>query len=236
MLLSRGFFNLQLKFAQRMVILTGQELPQILLDYSYFYASFLIDREFNSEHPVWQEFLAKLEGNVNPAEVAHTFYLKRQAQIPDSNNYFGCFYYNRLGETNIVNNHFKNRDESGVLGRERFEVRRQELTKMYRHIRQSEPWAERIRGKTWIYNLEAYCRLFPPEYIATARPVAPEYQFLATWGQFVEYTGEVKSAMTARFLQDLAHAHTLEEIDRCFPYQILQTESPIDHFYEFYKI
>ena len=219
-----------------MVIFTGQELPKILLDYSYCYASFLIDREFNPEHLVWQEFLAQLEGNVTPAEVAHTFYLKRQADIPDGNNYFGCFYYNRLGDTKIVNNHFKNRDDSGVLAKARFAVRQKELTEMYRYIQQNEPWAEAVRGKTWMYNREAYRRLYPPEYIATARPVAPEYQFLATWGQFVEYTGEVKSDMTSKFLQDLAQAQTLEEIDRCFPYRILQLDCPIDHFYEYYKI
>jgi hypothetical protein len=236
LLLSRGFFDLQLKFAERMVVLTGQELPQILLDYSYFYASFLIDREFNPAHPVWQEFLVKLEGKLPPAEVAHNFYLKRQAEIPDGNNYFGCFYYNRLGETNIVNNHFKNRDDSGVLGKARFAVRQQELTEMYRHIRQHEPWVEAVRGKTWMYNREAYRRLYPPEYIATAQPVPSEYRFLATWGQFVEYTGEVRSDMTTKFLQEVAQANTLEEIDQCFPYRILQLDCPIHYFYEYYKI
>ncbi len=218
------------------MILTGQDLPKILLDYSYCYASFLIDREFNSDHPVWQEFVAKLDGKLPPAEVAHSFYRKRQAETPDINNYFGCFYYNRLGETNIVNNHFKNRDETGVLGRARIAVRKQELTEMYRHIRQHEPWAEAVRGKTWMYNLEAYLRLYPPEYIATAHPVPSEYQFLATWGQFVDYTGAVKNELATRFLYEVAQAQTLDAIDQCFPYRILQLDCPIHYFYEYYKI
>ena len=39
-----------------------------------------------------------------------------------------------------------------------------------------------MRGGSWLYNIDAYRRLFPPEYLASTKPVGYELAVLGTLG------------------------------------------------------
>ena len=59
---------------------------------------------------------------------------------------------------------------------------------MFVDIREQVPEAEYVRGRSWMYNLPSYQRLFPAEYVRSAAPVEPELQFMSLWGQFLDHT------------------------------------------------
>jgi hypothetical protein len=52
---------------------------------------------------------------------------------------------------------------------------------MFAHIRQHVPQATAVRGNSWLYNLEAYRRLYPPAYTAVL-PESAEGEFQSAVG------------------------------------------------------
>ena len=71
---------------------------------------------------------------------------------------------------------------------------------MFRHLRDEHPAPHTVVGGSWLYNIDAYRRLFPPEYLATAKIGDAEYQFLAQWGQFLDCHGHLKAPVAQAFL------------------------------------
>ena len=107
---------------------------------------------------------------------------------------------------------------------------------MFRHLRDEHPALHTVVGGSWLYNIDAYRRLFPPEYLATAKTGDAEYQFLAQWGQFLDCHGHLKAPVAQAFLYRLARATTDEDLPRCFPYPVLRLEGSVVPFYELYGI
>jgi hypothetical protein len=105
---------------------------------------------------------------------------------------------------------------------------------MFHTIQSTLPEAKTVRGGSWLYNLDAYRRLFPPEYVHTARPISDEFPFLALWGQFLMHYGHLREPGTASFLACLQQQTTLAGLTQCFAYQVLRPICAIDHFYRFY--
>lgn len=71
---------------------------------------------------------------------------------------------------------------AGPLARVNADERRAELATMCSAIRLRHPDAQLIRGTSWLYNLPAYQRLFPPAYADSRAPVGASlrYQGLST--------------------------------------------------------
>ena len=107
---------------------------------------------------------------------------------------------------------------------------------MLAEIRTRHPDARTVRGGSWLYNIEPYCRLFPPEYIATAEPVGYELPFWALWGQFLRGGFRIDQAAADAFLAAIQEADSTEECEQCFPYQVLRPECDIQHFYRYFGI
>ena len=93
-----------------------------------------------------------------------------------------------------------------------------------------------MRGGSWLYNIDAYRRLFPPEYLATAKPVGYELEFWALWSQFLRGGFRPDIEAITRFKTAIAIADSLEECERCFTYEVLRPECDIQHFYRHFKI
>lgn len=150
---------------------------------------------------------------------------------------FGCFYYVIRDET-VIRPHFIKNDAHGhPLSRARLPQRQAELRAMVAHVREHAPQATTVRGNSWLYNLEAYRRLYPPAYTA-ALPASDEgeFQFLARWGQLFDRNWDVRQPQGVAFLRALKQLRSLEELRRCFPYQILQPRCAVQHFFDFYGI
>jgi hypothetical protein len=238
MKLAEEFFSLQIAFAERMAALTDRPLQSVLLDFTCFYIVFFLDAKFDPNHSVWMEYERGARTCDSVTRWTYRFFLTRASRRPaDRDKHFGCFYY-RVHEGGGVRNHFANRDESGygALSKGRIGVRLAELRAMYRYIHEHESSVEVVRGRSWLYNVPAYTRLFPPSCIESATRVEGEFRRLELWGQFLDHDGRLKHDLAEPFLERLSRSSNLWELQECFPFRILATECPIMHFYSFYGV
>ena len=106
---------------------------------------------------------------------------------------------------------------------------------MFRHLSGRFAPDTRIVGGSWLYNVDAYRALFPPDYLATAQVGPAEYQFMALWGQFLDRRGDARQPATRALLDRLAQPPGAGGPAECFPYQVLRLESALGPMREFYE-
>jgi len=235
---AKPFFDLQLQFASRVITLSGLPLSRTLLDYTNFYIRFGLGHGFDPAHPVWQEYLAGLEHTDARREWTYRFYLRSLAATPPSLvGTCGCFSYSKLSNTHI-RLHFQNAEPSGAspLALDRRRHRLADLTQLFGHIKRIESGPLKVIGASWLYNLDAYCRLFPALYIKTARVMHRRFRHMPLWGQFLNRRREVKQDMASEFLRRLESQSNVEQLDQCFPLQVLRVEASVSAFYDFYDV
>lgn len=236
---AKGFFDLQLHFAHRVTLLSGIPLAQALLEYTNLYVRFRLGRDFDPAHPTWREYVAGLPDPTADREWTYRFYLARSETMagPPVVATFGCFSYAPLPGDRI-RLHFGNAETDGhsPLGAERLDRRLADLTALFGHVRRAGREPLHVVGASWLYNLDAYRRLFPAAYVATARVIGRRFQRMPLWGQFLDRHGEVKESMARPFLERLEHRSSLDRLEECFPLQVLSVEAPVREFYEFYGI
>lgn len=238
MSLSRDFFDLNLKFARRISEVMNQSLQQSLLEYTHLYLSFGLGRDFDSENTIWQSYLHGLGKDADQAEYTYQFYLSQEEeqskQEPD--NAFGCFSY-ALWDGNRIRLHFRNATNvRGILQRQHIPERIAELRAMFTYVYQNVPVTSTVVGGSWLYNIEAYRRLFPGSYLESAQAGDDEFQFMALWGQFLCYDGSVRQPLAHQFLEGIKKQTTMAGLQSQFPYQVLRLESPVQDFYVHYGI
>jgi hypothetical protein len=236
---SREFLALVVRFAEHVARIRRLPLDEALLHFTPLYLSFGLPRDFDRRHPVWQAFVAGLAADSALVDRTHAFYLDRRSKVPvtDPDPAFGCFYY-AVWPENRVRIHFQNAEPSGSgpLGPARRPRRLAELTAMFGHLRRMLPSGATVVGGSWLYNIDAYRRLFPPPFLATSRVGDGEYQFMAQWGQLLDRHGHVRPAAARTFLDRLARRTGDDDLAECFPYRVLRLESAIEPFYEFYDV
>jgi len=232
----RAFFGLQVTFAEKVAALSGRSLARTLLEHTNLYMRFWLGRGFDAAQPVWRRYLAGLAETDDVRDWTHRFYLSRaEADVgPEVVAAFGCFTYERRGDA--IRLHFRSAEVDGdaPLGSQCRDARRAELAALFAHVRQTLPVSVRVVGSSWLYNLEAYRRLFPPAYLATARVLAGAFQHMPLWGQFLDRHGEVRAEPVRSFLQRLERQSSLEGLDDCFPFQVLRLEAEAREFHDFY--
>ncbi|MBI3943443.1 MAG: hypothetical protein HY326_10560 [Chloroflexi bacterium] len=92
-------------------------------------------------------------------------------------------------------------------------------------------------GNSWLYNLPAYTRLFPPSYTRQMEENTDGMlQQLVLWYQCVDRFWEVKPAIAAELLRRVEQVTDLADLRLCFPYQRLRPRAPIAGVYTFYGI
>jgi hypothetical protein len=239
MIYSRAFFDLQLQFARAVSRLSGLPLAHALLEYTNLYIRFGLGRDFDPAHPSWQEYLAGLRDTNDGCEWTYRFYVTRPQKTapPGLVATCGCFSYARLSDDRI-RLHFQNAetDDQSPLRIERRGQRLADLAALFEHVKRAMRPPARVVGASWLYNLDAYRRLFPESYLATAHVIHGRFQHMPLWGQFVNRHGDLKESMARQLLERLARQASLEGLDRCFPFQVLAVEAPASEFYEFYGV
>ena len=238
MIYAKAFFDLQLEFAQRVAILSELPLARALLDYTNLYIRFGLGRGFDPAHPTWREYLGGLQNTNDTREWTYRFYLRRPDAMaaPAIVATFGCFSYARLSGDRI-RLHFENADTDGPssLGIERLGLRLADLAALFEHVKQTLGRSVQVVGRSWLYNLDAYRRLFPTPYLEAAH-VIHRFQNMPLWGQFLDRHGEVKANMTRPFLERLECQSSLDGVGECFPFPVLSVEASVREFYDFYGI
>ena len=239
---AKEFLTLQVKFAEKIAEVSNQALKDVMIDYTMLRNLFNLRVSHEIPNPLWDAFIEGLGTSDVPEDWTYNFYLQRmdaEPTSPDDRQFFGCFsYVYPWRNTRKLRLHFENREtsEHGVLSKDRMSVRQSELLLMFRHIQANHPDVETVRGGSWLYNIPAYLRLFPPDYVKTAKPVGYETEFWALWGQFIARNGSIRQPAVTQFLECLNKQRTVDGCLQCFPYQVLRPECPIETFYDFYNL
>ena len=239
MVYAKAFFALQLQFAHKVTEISGLPLTRVLLEYTNLYIRFGLGRDFHPAHPIWQAYLAGLQDTNDRREWTYRFYVTRAEAMagPPVVATFGCFSYALL-RGDRIRLHFQNADTEGhsSLGVACLGQRRADLTALFGHVQRTLPERVQVVGVSWLYNLEAYRRLFPVSYVATARVIRDRFQSMPLWGQFLDRHGGIKESMTRPFLERLERQVSVKHLHACFPFQVLTVEAPVREFYDFYGI
>jgi hypothetical protein len=237
----KQFFELQLIFAQKIADLSQQPLNEILLHYTAFYRILGLDWSLDPTNSVWQTYTQGLQQAAEKMDFTHQFYLQRYSAIPKftDEEHWGCFSYEHLPEKRAIHLHFGDQDTSiyGPLSHRRIDVRTSELRAMFQQIQQRHPDAILVQGGSWLYNWEAYRRLFPPAFGQSAQK---EQKFTLAgrniWGQFLRRRASVHQETMSLFLERVSQLKRAEDYSQCFPYPNVRTEALINQFYEFYGV
>jgi len=236
---ARPFFDLQLRFAQKVARLSGLPLARAILDYTNLYVRFGLGRDFDAAHPTWRQYVAGLQGPDDRGEWTYRFYLRRpEATVaPATVATFGCFAYAR-SSSDRIRVHFLNVETDGrsPLAADRIDRRRAELAALFRHVKRARPGPLQVVGASWLYNLDAYRRLFPVAYVASARVLARRFRHMPLWGQFLDRRGETREDVTREFLERLERHASVDGLDHCFPFQVLTVTAPVEEFYDCYGV
>lgn len=246
---SKEFFALQLSYAHKLAKRFRRNLDDILFNYTTFSRSIDItaERPFDQSNPVWKTYIKGLGKAVDDAEWTHVYYLNHCANDPVSKNeafngniLFGSFYF-VLRDDRVIRPHFiKLGDDTSphsVISKERMAESIENLRRMFQHIKDNVSVAKTVKGNTWLYNLEAYRRLFPPDYTAQMEVNESHvFQFLSLWGQFFDRNWQVKDLLANELLNRIEALDCLANLRFCFPYQALMPQYDIQAFYDFYGI
>ena len=230
-----------MRFAQKIAEVSNQTVEAVIMDYTMLRNLFNLRVSHDIPNPLWDAFIEGLCASDNPEDWTYDFYLQgttAESDTSDDQQFFGCFsYVYPWRNTKKLRLHFENREtsEHGALSKARMTLRKSELTEMFRYIQAEHPDVETVRGGSWLYNIPAYLRLFPPDYVKTVKPVGYETEFWALWGQFIARKGSIRQPIASQFLECLDKQKTIETCLQCFPYQVLRPECAIEKFYSFYK-
>jgi hypothetical protein len=236
---ARDFFDLQLHFAETVSVLSGLPLARTVLEYTNFYIRFGLGAGFDPADPSWQAYVAGLQATSDRREWTYRFYLARPSASawPPIVATFGCFSYGRPSGDRI-RLHFQNAEPEGhsPLAADRQHQRMAELAALVEHVTRTAPEPLRVVGASWLYNLEAYRRLFPPAYLATAHVIRHRFQRMPLWGQFVNRHGGLREDRAHQFRERLGRQATMDDLDDCFPFQVLTLEASVVDFRECYGV
>lgn len=239
------YFEVQLRLARRMAELQGVPLSHAALRYTNFHRRFGLGTANAAPAAAWLPYAAALDDVSDlPAQVALTqaTFLEMPDEVPTAppRVRFGCFACDPPNLDGEVQIHFHNLDtdaDGGPLARAKVSRRRSELAAMINHIGAACPDARAIRGRSWLYNMAAYRRLFPDDYTASATLASATNTLHgnSSWGQMIDSREAVRPELRDALLANLA---TLDPDApwRAFPLQVLTVTAPLTSFVRFYGV
>lgn len=239
------YFALQLRFADRMAHLTGTPIAEAVGLYTNFHKRFGFGAiGFGPSPKAWDrlvEGVAARPGLADRLDWTLRCYVEAPEDRPPAYlTAFGCFSCEAPDESGVVRIHFNNLDSAdgvGPLSRAKMGARRAELAAMFGFLRAQHPRAQSVQGRSWLYHLDAYRRLFPAAYgDSRAPPLGPQrYNGASNWGQMIDHRGAIKPAPRDFMLGALADLDPAEPW-RAFPLPALATAAPISLFHQAYGL
>jgi len=229
------YFALQLKFAEHYA--TAADVP---FDMAIAHCTNL-RRRLNLWGPVgatrWNGFLAQVSCSANDHSAALSMCIELYETRPslEVGRSFGCFSYDPPDAAGALRIHFIPPEvtRTSPLASASTDARVDELRALFSHVRRTERTVASVRGVSWLYNLDAYKRLFPPSYAASVQ--APWFPLhlngSSTWGQVLNWRQEVKPAVRDIVLARLP-AMKIQAPWEIFPHQALVATCEVDAFYE----
>jgi hypothetical protein len=230
--------------ARRMAELRSEPLSHATLRYTNFHRRFGLRTPPEVPTEPWISFaksldrLSDLKDQV--ALTQQTFRIMPDEILPPPpKQAYGCFAHDPPDEAGEVQIHFNNADTDdlgGPLVRGKQGRRRADLKAMVEAILAKHPEARAIRGRSWLYNLDAYRRLFPSDYAASAslETGVVNLHGNSSWGQMIDSREAIRPDFRDNLLSNL------KSIDpsapwRAFPLQVLRVTAPIESFEACYR-
>ena len=243
---SRDYIDVQLRFAGRVAEVSGKPLADAVLYYTNFHRRMGLGVAGPGERaPAWRKLMAGFDALSHEARLSRLVDTlgaagDGSAILLPGRYGFGCFACEAPNADGMVRIHFGNREgrqDVGPLHHTRIAVRRAELAGMFGWLAREHPAARRVDGGSWLYNLEAYRRLFPAEFGASRDPRngPPYLHGMSTWGQFIDFRGRIRVDVRDAFLASLP-ALDMAAPHRVFPYQVQFTTAPFEAFRREYGV
>ena len=182
--------------------------------------------------------IGRCRSAVEGSQLVCGYFLERPPEPKPSEPRFGCFNFsppNSKGELRIHFHNFEKNKIHGPLHITNLAKRRLELRQLFDHVAQNYPHTKTVRGTSWLYHTVAYCSLFPTEYVESKTVSGPRLSFQgnSSWGQFLDFKGEIKSEMSDLFQENLRKNI---EYALMFPLPALSTESAFLVFRKHFEI
>jgi len=239
------YFELQLRLAGRMAELSGAPLGDCVATYTNIHRRFGLGSIEAGTAAAWQAYIAGLEacdGVLAQAALTQQTFLvmPEEGAWPPPRKTFGCFGCDPPNEAGAVQIHFNNLDTDeagGPLVHSKIPRRQAELAALVTAIGKAWPEATAIKGRSWLYNLEAYRRLFPADYAASAEPAAERISLHgnSSWGQVIDSRERVRPPVRDAIVSRLPKLDP-ETPWRVFPLPVLRTFAPLASFRALYGL
>ena len=242
-MLSKDLLDIEIDFAKRAFELEPLPLEVALLKYTSLYGALFVPApnypEKDPKQEIWVNYLKSIRGK-DVKEASYQFYIdrtKERNRYTEIHEYSGksCFIYNI--DDDKVYLHFNNNEgaEPGPLSKASIPSRLLELKNIFQDLYDNHPEATTVNGYSWLYNIAAYTRLFPPQFIENKTEVRDDFGF-NIYGQFLNSSEEVKQDLSSEFLQNIQNAKTYEELINAFPFYPIRVSAPVGVFYYFYQV
>jgi hypothetical protein len=220
----RSFLALQRRFAERWAALAGIPDESAYLECTTWYRQVCgLGRDFDAHDATWRALLAALGAAVDPDAVLHAWAVDHER--PMDHGPVIDFVWSPDDRTVRLNFLGERSGDGSPLAARHVGERRREVAGVVRRATADHPDAEWLRGRSWLYNLEAYRRLFPEVFLAGLAPSEPDLQFLATWGQFLDSRWRLKADLAAALEERIRRAVTTDDLERAFPLPVLETRA-----------
>ena len=226
------YFDLQLRVATAYARLGGLTRSTAIARFTNLRRRFGLMGESGAAQ--WEAFVHSV-----PEDAEHEELLERTLHWYErrptlSASPFGCFSYDPPDAHGILRIHFMPEEQhrrDSPLSDARISERRSELEAMIADVRHRYANVRHVRGVSWLYNFNAYKRLFPPEYVAsiTLPTFVVNMNGSSTWGQVLDYRHMVKIHVRDHVLANVS-ATTLSAPWRAFPLPALVAACAIECF------
>lgn len=230
-----------MNFAQRAAELTGVGLYTALRKYTS------VGRMANLPHstPENHPFMIKMSQIASAVEYGHILGQLYNLYTKYAYNSFnreerlssGCFQLSAPDENEVCHVHFGSKPDRKPLDLENLSQRRLGLVNLFR-ILNSSNYANQVTtigGFSWLYNLKAYCSLFPPDYV-TSGSKKDWYGSLARWGQFLNSDYTIREDVASEFRLKMSYSQDIGDLKTFFRFSVLETRAPVELFYNFYQV
>lgn len=221
----RAFFAVQRRFAERWAAIASVPLETAYLECTTWYLQAAgLGRQFDAEHLTWRELLAEVRSGADPDGVIHAAAVRNEPEVSPGPVLDWSWDAEDLG----VRLHFLGgRSQDGhPLARRHLPERQRELRELVRRVAEEHPEAAYFRGRSWLYGIEAYRRIFPEVFLAGLGPREPDLQFLACWGQLLDGEWRTRTDVASVLLHAVELASTTDDLLAAFPYVMQESKIP----------
>jgi hypothetical protein len=222
----QAFFAVQRRFAERWAAVASVPVEEAYLECTtWYHLAAGLGRDFDPQHATWQRLLAEVTAGPDPDAVVHAWASANEKPISPG-PVLGASWsaedrelqLHFVGERSLTGN---------PLADDELAERKAELREVVRRAAAEHPDAVWLRGKSWLYGLASYRRIFPQVFLDGLAVEAPDLQFLAIWGQLLDRRWRTRPEVAAELLARADAAVTTADLEAAFPMPMRLTRVPL---------